>query len=208
MDFYMAMINLFAGNFAPRNFSYCNGQIISIAQNTALFSLLGTTYGGDGQTTFALPDLRGRTPIGPEQGPGLSNYALGQVGGTETITLTIQQMPQHTHALQATSNSTQAGSAIATNGDATTPENNYLALSPKIGSGPNATQLKTYATTPPAPVPPATPISPVKLAGGAITTSTSGNTTIAGGSQPFSIKNPYLAIYYVICIAGIFPSRN
>lgn len=199
MDFYMAMINIFAGNFAPRNFSFCSGQITSIAQNTALFSLLGTTYGGNGQTTFALPDLRGRTPIGPGQGPGLSSYVMGQFGGVEHITLTQNQMPMHTHPLAANSSSNQAGSATTTAGDASTPENNYLALSPKIGSGPNATQLKTYATA---------AATPVKLAGGAITTSTTGNTGIAGSSQPFGILQPYLAIYYIICIAGIYPSRN
>jgi microcystin-dependent protein len=87
----------FGFNFAPRNWAMCNGQILSIAQNTALFSLLGTTYGGNGQTTFALPDLRGRVGIHFGQGPGLSPYALGQVGGSETETLTINNLPGHTH---------------------------------------------------------------------------------------------------------------
>lgn len=85
-------------NFAPRGWAFCNGQILSIAQNTALFSLLGTTYGGNGQTTFALPDLRGRAPLSAGQAPGLQSYDLGEIAGTETITQTIQQMPMHNHA--------------------------------------------------------------------------------------------------------------
>src|SRR5437879_11862971 len=95
----LGSIIMFAGNFAPRGWALCNGQILPIAQNTALFSILGTTYGGNGQTTFALPDLRGRVPVGSGQGPGLSNYDLGQQGGSESETLTVNQMPEHTHAI-------------------------------------------------------------------------------------------------------------
>jgi microcystin-dependent protein len=98
---FLASIVLFAGNFAPRGWAFCNGQILSIAQNTALFSLLGTTYGGNGQTTFALPDLRGRAPLSPGQGPGLASYSLGEVGGVESVTLLSTQMPAHTHAQPA-----------------------------------------------------------------------------------------------------------
>src|ERR1041384_2808593 len=89
---YLASIALFAGNFAPRGWAFCQGQILSIAQNTALFSLLGTTYGGNGQTNFALPDLRGRVAIGSGQGLGLTNYALGEQGGTEAYALQISWM--------------------------------------------------------------------------------------------------------------------
>lgn len=102
---YIAEIVLFGGNFAPRGWAFCNGQLLSISQNTALFSLLGTTYGGDGTTTFALPDLRGRVPIHAGgfngQGPGLSLYALGQTAGEEAHTLNNNEMPQHTHPLPA-----------------------------------------------------------------------------------------------------------
>lgn len=101
---FLAQVMLFAGNFAPRGWAFCNGQILSIAQNTALFSLLGTTYGGNGQTTFALPDLRGRAPISPGQGPGLSPIVLGQVGGTETVTLITNQIPAHNHPVLADPN--------------------------------------------------------------------------------------------------------
>jgi microcystin-dependent protein len=99
---FIGSIILFGGNFAPRGWAFCNGQVLAIAQNQALFSLLGTTYGGDGNTTFALPDLRGRVPVHPGQGPGLSQYDLGQVGGTETVTLLVSELPQHTHRQPAT----------------------------------------------------------------------------------------------------------
>jgi len=101
---FIATIIMFGGNFAPRGWAFCNGQILPIAQNTALFSLLGTTYGGNGQTTFALPDLRGRAPIQQGQGPGLSPYDLGQVGGTESVTLTLETMAAHGHTFQIPAN--------------------------------------------------------------------------------------------------------
>src|SRR4026209_2661060 len=94
---FLGEIRLFPYNFAPKGWAFCQGQILSIAQNTALFSLLGTTFGGNGQTTFALPDLRGRFPNSSGQGPGLSSYTLGQVSGTESATLTINNMAAHTH---------------------------------------------------------------------------------------------------------------
>ena len=94
-------IRMFAGNFDPKGWAFCQGQLLLIAQNQALFALLGTTYGGDGRTTFALPDLRGRAPIGFGQGPGLSYKDLGQQFGTETVTLTTAQMPAHSHTVNA-----------------------------------------------------------------------------------------------------------
>ena len=110
-------IKMFAGNFAPQGYAFCNGQLLPIAQNTALFSLLGTTYGGDGQTTFALPDLRGRAPIHAGNGPGLTNRNLGQKGGTETNTLTVAQLPAHNHSVVA----------VSTPGNQTSPTNNLPA---------------------------------------------------------------------------------
>ena len=94
-------IKLFAGNFAPRGWAFCDGQLLPIAQNAALFSILGTTYGGDGRTTFALPDLRGRVPLHPGSGIGLESYALGEKGGEEHVTLDVDQMPGHNHDLTA-----------------------------------------------------------------------------------------------------------
>ena len=99
-DPFIAQITIFAGNFAPRNWAFCNGQLLPIAQNTALFSILGTTYGGDGRTTFGLPNLQGRLPMHPGNGPGLSSRRLGQIGGTETVTLTALQAGAHTHTVK------------------------------------------------------------------------------------------------------------
>jgi microcystin-dependent protein len=115
---FIAEVKLFAGNFAPRGWAFCNGQILSIAQNTALFSLLGTTYGGNGTTTFALPDLRSRSPISAGQGPGLPNYQLGQTGGVAAVTLLAGQLPAHNHSLAAagaaTTGTPSSGVALAT----------------------------------------------------------------------------------------------
>jgi microcystin-dependent protein len=110
---FLGMIMIVPYNFAPRGWAFCSGQILPIAQNTALFSLLGTTFGGNGQTTFALPDMRGRAALSSGQGPGLSSYDLGQVGGTESVTLTINQMPQHFHTVapQASANAPTASKA-------------------------------------------------------------------------------------------------
>jgi microcystin-dependent protein len=104
MFFYIAQIFLFAGNFAPRNSTFCQGQLLSIAQNTALFSLVGTIYGGDGRTTFGLPDLRGRAPIGAGNGPGLTNRQLGQRNFGESVTLNTTNMPSHNHTATTTVN--------------------------------------------------------------------------------------------------------
>jgi len=100
---FLGQIQQFGFNFAPRGWAFCNGQLMSIAQNTALFSLLGTMYGGDGQTTFGIPDMRGRDSLHFGQGPGLSNFAQGEVSGVEGVTLINQQMPMHNHTLNANS---------------------------------------------------------------------------------------------------------
>ncbi|MBV9245668.1 MAG: phage tail protein [Methylobacteriaceae bacterium] len=100
---YIGEIRIFAGNFAPAGWAFCDGQLMAISDNDALFTLIGTTYGGDGQSTFALPDLRGRVLLHQGQGGGLSNYVLGQSGGVESVTLTTQQLTNHTHALFAAS---------------------------------------------------------------------------------------------------------
>jgi microcystin-dependent protein len=134
MEVYIGEIRMFAGNFAPKGFALCNGQILAISQNTALFSILGTTYGGNGQTTFALPNLQGRVPMHAGNGPGLSPRSLGETGGEETVTLITTQIPMHTHQLNAGSGQ----------GDANTPENNYngVYIDQNTGSGYN-----TYSTT-------------------------------------------------------------
>jgi microcystin-dependent protein len=180
MEGVIAQILLFAGTFAPKNWAYCNGQLIPIAQNTALFSLLGTTYGGDGRVNFALPNLQGRVAIGAGQGPGLSPYALGQAGGTEQVTLTTNNMPAHIHPATATVSVGVSG-AGATADD---PDGALL----------TTTNAPFYATG-----------APGGHLGGVSATATVG---MAGSNAPVSIMPPYLALNYVICLYGIFPSRN
>ena len=141
MDYYLGLIQAFGFNFAPRGFMFCNGQLMSIPQNSALFALLGTTYGGDGINTFALPDLRGRTGLHYGQGPGLQNYTLGEVSGSETVTLTLPNLPAHTHPLIATETSTATSpegafsgkAALASDGSAVTAYGTVLntAMSPQ-----------------------------------------------------------------------------
>jgi microcystin-dependent protein len=111
---FIGQISIFAGTFAPRGWAFCDGQLLSIPQNTALFSLMGNTYGGDGRSNFALPDLRGRGPLGSGQGPGLSQRPLGQSGGTQSVTLTQAQMPGHAHAAQCSSVGDGGSSPAAT----------------------------------------------------------------------------------------------
>ncbi len=101
-DPFVAEIRIFPFNFAPKGWAWCDGQLLPLSQNTALFSLLGTTYGGNGKSNFALPDLQGRAPMHPGQGPGLSLHDLGETGGSETVTLLESEIPSHSHALQGT----------------------------------------------------------------------------------------------------------
>jgi microcystin-dependent protein len=115
---FLGEIAIFGFNFAPRGWAMCNGQILPISQNTALFSLLGTTYGGNGQTTFALPDLRSRVPVHEGQGPGLSSYDLGQTGGSENVTLTTPQLPLHTHGFTVNASSAATSKSPAGNNPA------------------------------------------------------------------------------------------
>ncbi|MCU7939375.1 MAG: tail fiber protein [gamma proteobacterium symbiont of Bathyaustriella thionipta] len=116
---FIAEVKMFASNFAPRGYALCDGQLLQISQNVALFSLVGTIYGGDGRTTFALPDLRGRTAIHPGRGPVLEEYRIGQRGGSEYVTLTVQQMPSHTH--------TATSKGINSSGNTNIPGGNTLA---------------------------------------------------------------------------------
>jgi len=131
---FLGMIAIYGFNFAPRGWAMCNGQILPIAQNTALFSLLGTTYGGNGQTTFALPNLQSRVPIHFGQGPGLSSYDLGQAAGTETVTLTVNEIPLHQHPIMASDGPVASGR----------PEGNVLCEGGSYNSGPaNVNMLAT-----------------------------------------------------------------
>jgi microcystin-dependent protein len=170
-EVYLGQIIMFAGNFAITGYQFCSGQTLSISQYTAVFAILGTTYGGNGTTTFQLPDLRGRVPVGQGQGPGLSGYVLGQSGGTENVTLLQTQMPAHTHAVNA----------YGSGADKSTVSGSLLA---------NGAKPDYYSDQ------------------GANATMNPGMIAAAGGGQPFSIRQPYLSISYLIALVGIFPSRN
>jgi microcystin-dependent protein len=159
-DPFVAEIRIFPFNFAPRGWAWCDGQLMSISQNTALFSLLGTTYGGDGKSTFALPDLQGRAPMHPGQGPGLSLHDLGETGGSETVTLLESEIPSHPHVMRASSdvadNNVPAGMMAAKplgrgsllyNAQANPPvvSMNPVALAPTGGDNPH-NNLQPYLT--------------------------------------------------------------
>lgn len=178
-DQFLGEIRLFSGNFAPKGWALCAGQILSISANTALFSILGTTYGGNGQTTFALPDLRGRVAIGAGQGPGLSSYALGETAGTEGVTLTTPQMPAHNHLLGVNNQ----------NGTVAAPAANVIAVVNGTSGGDPIT-VNCYSTA----APNAT-MNPAAV-------------SLAGGNQPHENRMPYLGLNFIIATTGYFPSRN
>ena len=171
-------IRLFAGNFAPRYWAFCNGQLLAIASNTALFSILGTTYGGNGSTTFALPNLQGRTAIHAG-----GNHSLGEIGGFETVTLLTTQIPSHTHVATA-GGGMQTGTGKGENGN---PQGNY------IDETTVATDLFKAAGG-----------GPIMKGGEGITVTNQP----AGNSQPHNNMQPYLCTPYIICMYGIYPSRN
>ena len=170
-------------NYAPVGYAFCNGAILPISQNTALFSLLGTTFGGNGTVTFGLPDLRSRVPVGQGQGNGLSNYVLGQAAGTENVTLLTNQMPVHTHIATGTvtpgASTGGRGSTVSTD-----PTSNYPATAPAGSSIYGTPQNVNMGSTP-------------------VTVTVQP----AGGSLPVPVLQPYLAVNFIIATVGIFPSR-
>jgi microcystin-dependent protein len=162
----------------------CNGQLMPISQNTALFSLLGTTYGGDGKSTFALPDLQGSAPMQPGQGAGLSQRFLGESGGEQTVTLLTTEMPSHSHAMQTTA--TQATVAAATN--------NQWALAQATASGKQggSSIINMYSTT----------------TGSGLVQMSPFATSVAGGSLPHNNMPPFLGLTFIIALQGVFPARG
>lgn len=175
---FIGEVKLFGFNFAPRGYAFCDGTLIAIAQNTALFSILGTTYGGNGTTTFALPNLTGRAVVGAGQGPGLTPRSLGETGGQATVTLNSTQIPQHTHGLNAAT--------------LTPPNPAQNVASPtaqaQLGlSAPNNIYID--------PVAPNTALIPSSI-------------SATGGTAPHENRQPYLALNFCIAVQGIFPSRN
>lgn len=181
---FIGEVKLFGFNFAPRSYMLCAGQILSIASNTALFSLLGTIYGGNGTTTFALPDLQGRMPIGQGSGPGLPSHTMGERAGSTSVTLLTANLPAHNHTLNNARVSNKVNSALADSGTAVegypgTSGTNVWAESATSGQfmAPDMAVL-------------------------------SGTTDITGSNYPVGIMNPYLVMNYSIAIYGIFPSRS
>lgn len=177
MDPFIGEIRNFGFNFPPRGWLQCAGQLIAISQNTALFALLGTQYGGNGTTTFALPDLRGRAALGFGQGAGLSNYPIGTATGAESVTLLPAQLPAHTHPAAPATASVTGGKATSR-----TPQGNYFASAAPEQYG----EAGDHGNT-----------------GNAV----GGSATATGGGQPHENRMPYLATNYCIATAGIFPSR-
>jgi microcystin-dependent protein len=180
---FLGEIRMFAGNFAPRGWALCDGQILSISQNTALFSLLGTIYGGDGRTSFALPDLRGRAPIHAGRGDGLSNRRLGSRGGVETVTLNVTQIPSHNHAAAGTVTASFAPPNFA---------NSFNPTEASFGAPQPGTNIYTDGA------------SNVNMKANNVNV-TVGNT---GGTQSHQNMAPYLTVNYIIALQGIFPSRS
>lgn len=189
-DDYIGDIKLVGYTYCPRSTTEAAGQLLAISSNTALYSLYGCTYGGDCRTTFALPDLRSRVPVGQGQGPGLPNVALGQKGGATTTTLSVAQIPVHSHSAttNVTVTSTLQGSATAA--DSSDPTGRALAGSNR------PTYLQTTPTAP--------------MASGSVSSQATATTTVgnAGGSQSFNIQNPYVGLRYCVVLQGIFPPRD
>ena len=210
MEPFVGEINYVAFNFAPDGWLQCDGQTLPFSQYQALYSLIGTTYGGDGVTNFKLPDMRGKIPVHQGQHPGGSVFTLGQTSGAENATLTINNMPAHNHPATATSisTSTVAPGATATStlkavnsdADKKTAEGNSLAnakgtASAYSASAPNVTMNAASIET---------TLSGINIA---TTTSTNVSVGIAGGSQPFSIMQPYTVVNCIIAVQGVYPTR-
>jgi microcystin-dependent protein len=185
MEGTLAEVRMFAGNFAPRGWQLCSGQLLSIAQWTAVFALVGTTYGGNGQTTFGMPDFRGRIAVGAQfsQGPGLPIYNLGEMAGTPTTTLILTNLPFHNHIVTGTVTPQANNDATGLTDDATSARTGL------------PTSLNMYSRATDALVPMAAPV--ISL-----------STAFQGGNQPFNSMPPYTGMNYIICVEGIFPSRD
>lgn len=183
MEPFTGQIMMFAGNFAPRGWAKCEGQLLPIAQYQALFSLLGTMYGGDGRSTFGLPDLRGRVPLAPGRGPGLSDYRQGPGGGREEETLTILNMPAHTHSAQGKlkANFTPPAGGGNTNNPSGATLSGSAGTDIYTNQGPNAF-----------------------MAEGAVDV-TIGTT---GANSPFPVVQPWCSVQFCIALNGIFPPRS
>jgi microcystin-dependent protein len=199
MEAYISMITAFGCNFIIRSWGACKGDLVAISQNQALFSLLGTQFGGDGRTTFGLPDLRGRSPVNHGTGPGLSHVNIGQKGGVETVTLTQAELPAHFHSVNLTgvTAATTADLTVSTdNATSTEPDGNYL--------GATSGATRPYATTLSTPAGSQTDVVSIPSQAVQVT----GNTGNTGANQSTYTRSPYQGVNYQICMFGLFPPRN
>ncbi len=203
-DPFIGEIRMVGFNFAPVGWALCQGQLLSIAQNTALFSLLGTTYGGDGQTTFGLPDLQGRSPVGTGAGPGLAPINPGDRGGQESVTLNVDNMPAHMHAVPSPGNVSVTGPVAipATTTSSTTDEGAAPATDTVLGPvGQGGRPGVLYSKSQPN-----TTLAPFNATlQGAVP---AGQTAFAGGNLPVAVRNPYLGLTCIIALQGMYPSRQ
>lgn len=197
-DHYIGQIMLFAGTFPPSGFKFCDGSVMPISNYAALYSVLGTTYGGDGVRTFNLPDLRGRVSVhaGASAGIGLPKVSLGQSWGTNTQKLTTGQLPAHTHAAYASSKARPSVQASTSPADTNDPSGNYLAAANAVSDG---GEVNSYVSNP------GTTVDLGGVSGGE-----AGGVTIdpAGHSEPFDIVQPSLGLNYCIAVTGIYPPRE
>ncbi|SCW96960.1 Microcystin-dependent protein [Pseudomonas sp. NFIX10] len=195
MEVFIGTIQSFAFNFAPRDWALCNGQTLSLSQYQTLFALIGVTYGGNGQTTFMLPNLQGRLPLGQGNGLGLTPRVIGEVSGTENVTPTLNNLPIHTHTLTGVTASTTLQLANPASNPVNTPTatNSFIGTS---GTGPGSAAIYSDQIG----------ASPVPLQG--VSTTVSGTISPAGNGMPLAVMNPFLAINFSIALQGYFPSRN
>ena len=177
--YFIGEVRGFAGNFAPRQTAYCDGQLLAVSSNSALFSILGTIYGGDGRTTFGLPDLRGRAVVGQGSGPGLTSRREGQKGGTQYVALTEQELPAHTHSTQTTAKATSLdrdGASSAANEWFATTNGTFYSKGGNLDNMAVGTANATIG--------------------------------LNGGSRSHNNLSPFLGINYIICLFGTYPSRS
>lgn len=199
---FLSMVSIWANTYAPRSWAFCHGQLLAISSNTALFSLIGTYYGGDGRTTFGLPDLRGRAAVGHFQGPGLSPNRLGQFGGEEFVTLTQLNLPTHSHGATVSpppgggSPAAQIG-AVNALANADSPTGNALAQANFDEAG-TKKAVRMYSDQAPN-------VDLGGLQGGGLGNVTLGTT---GGSQSHENRQPFQVVNFCIALEGIYPSRN
>lgn len=196
MTAFLCTVMGWAPNFSPRDWAYCHGALLSIASFTAIYSLIGTIYGGDGRTTFALPDLRGRALIGQGAAPGMQPYIIGYRGGLEFVTLNIPEMPAHNHtaALSGASVVFQGTTAAA---DLPAPANGSKLGSASFGSGFSATPVNVYSSS---------GTANVNLDAGVVTGAVS--VGITGNSSSHENRTPYQVLNWIFCTQGVYPSRN